>query len=391
MKKNFKIIFSPQKVKKKKIKNRRLKYGIRYKKRFNKRTYDIGEYILIKFIIVIIFLIVYFLINKNTIQRFHKFYPIFDLKTLHNTYNYSMIYDEYNETIDESYKYLQNYFCENQNESMNQDYENKIQIAKVDFNGTNFDMFVYKVDDIVSGSIISSHQWEGFQTKEIIKALEFYSKKKNLQNKDVYFIDVGANVGWFTFFTGKYGYKVLSFEANEINNYILYKNYCLNKDVSLTIINKGLDEEDKKCILKTVIRNIGNGAIYCENREKNEPSYQDVFNNIELTKLSRYIKFLKDKNIALLKIDVEGDEGKVIKGGQELISKYHIPFISMEFCVSFLQSHQTNVLEFLKLFENNGYKFSLVDFFSKKYVSSEELIKNINNNNLYVVYEKFLD
>ena len=92
-----------------------------------------------------------------------------------------------------------------------------------------------------------------------------------------------------------------------------------------------------------------------------------------------------------MKIDVEGDEGKVIKGGQELISKYHIPFISMEFCVSFLQWHQTNVLEFLKLFENNGYKFSLVDFFSKKYISSEELIKNINNNNLYVVYEKFLD
>ena len=303
-----------------------------------------------------------------------------------------MIYDEYNETIDENYKYLQNYFCENQNESMNQDFENKIQIAKIDFNGTNFDMFVYKVDDILSSSIISSHQWEGFQTKEFLKALEFYSKKKNLQNKDVYFIDVGANVGWFTFFIGKYGYKVLSFEVNKINRYILYKNYCLNKDVSLTIINKGLDEEDKKCILKTSTRNVGNGAIYCENREKNHPFFnQDIFNNIEITKLSRYIKFLKDKNIAILKIDVEGDEGKVIKGGQELISKYHIPFISMEFCVSFLQWHQTNVLEFLKLFENNGYKFSLVDFFSKKYVSSEELIKNINNNNLYVVYEKFLD
>ena len=154
------------------------------------------------------------------------------------------------------------------------------------------------------------------------------------------FIDVGANVGWFTFFIGKYGYKVLSFEVNKINSYILYKNYCLNKDVSLTIINKGLDEEDKKCILKTSTRNIGNGAIYCENREKNHPFFNlDIFNNIEITKLSRYIKFLKDKNIALLKIDVEGDEGKVIKGGQELISKYNIPFISMEFFVNFLQWH----------------------------------------------------
>ena len=158
MKNNYKLIFSPKKVKKRKIKNRKLKYGIGYEKRFNKRTYDIGEYILGKFIIVIIFLIVYFLIYRITIKRVHKFDPIFDKKTLLNTYNYSMIYDEYNETIDENYKYLQNYFCGNQNESMNQDFENKIQIAKIDFNGTNFDMFVYKVDDILSSSIISSHQ-----------------------------------------------------------------------------------------------------------------------------------------------------------------------------------------------------------------------------------------
>ena len=76
----YKIIFPPKNVKKRKIKNRRLKYGIRYRKGFNKITYDIGEYILGKFIIVIIFLIVYFLICRIAIKRNHKFYPIFSLK-----------------------------------------------------------------------------------------------------------------------------------------------------------------------------------------------------------------------------------------------------------------------------------------------------------------------
>jgi hypothetical protein len=127
-----------------------------------------------------------------------------------------MKYDEYNEIIDENYKSLQNYFCDNPNENLNQEFENKIKIAKIDFQGQNFEMFVYKIDDIVSNSIIQNHQYEGGYAKKFLNALEFYSKKKGLENKDIYFIDVGANIGCHTFLIGKHGYKILSFEANNI-------------------------------------------------------------------------------------------------------------------------------------------------------------------------------
>ena len=53
------------------------------------------------------------------------------------------------------------------------------------------------------------------------------------------------------FFLGKYGYQIISFEPSQLNTYILKKNYCLNKDVKTTIINKGLYKEDKKCDLYT--------------------------------------------------------------------------------------------------------------------------------------------
>ena len=212
-----------------------------------------------------------------------------------------------------------------------------------------------------------------------MNALQFYSKKKNLENKDIYFIDIGANIGCHSFLIGKHGYKVLSFEANKINTYILYKNYCLNKDINLTIINKGLDEEERICKLKIPLTNKGNGAIFCENREKTyEYFIGDDYDNIWLTKLSKYFKFLSEKNVALMKIDVEGYEGKVIKGGKEIISKYHIPFIMFEFSKEYFKFQQTNVLEFLTFFENNGYKFSAIDFFSKKYISSKELMKYSN-------------
>ena len=175
-------------------------------------------------------------------------------------------------------------------------------------------------------------------------------------------------------------------------NYILYKNYCINKDVNVTLINKRLDIEDKICTLKTVPFNRGNGMIFCENKEKSLINFiGDKFNNIELTKLNRYYKYLSNKNLAFIKIDVEGSEAIFLEGGKELITKYHVPFIKMEFEVKMIEVHRNNALEFLQFFENNGYKISLKDFFGKKYISSSELAKIKENNDLYIVYEKILE
>ena len=115
------------------------------------------------------------------------------------------------------------------------------------------------------------------------------------------------------------------------------------------------------------------------------------FNNIELVKLSRYYKYLSKKNLAFMKLDVEGSEANVIEGGKELITKYHIPFIKMEYQFKMIETHRTNPLEFLQFFENNGYKISLKDFFSKEYISSSELAQIKEYNELCIVYEKFLE
>ena len=84
-------------------------------------------------------------------------------------------------------------------------------------------MFVYKRSDAVSHVIRSSHKWEDSHTLNVLKALEYYSKKNNIENKDIYLLDIGSNIGWYTYYLGKYGYKILSFEANKINNYIYIK------------------------------------------------------------------------------------------------------------------------------------------------------------------------
>ena len=377
--------------------SRKTKFSYKYKNRIqSNNTTKIFIFVLFLVLILIIIGIFFYIlhsINSKKVFKVNELDSNLYLNNISNNYsNISLVYDEFDENINKQYILIQNNFCNKEEENKIQKYENLIKIAKVDFNSTNFSMYVYKTSDTVSRSIMYSHNWEANNTKKILKALEYYSEKKKLNKKDIYLIDIGANVGWYTYFLGKIGYNIMSFEASKINNYILYKNYCLNRDINVTIINKGLDVEDKKCKLKIVSYNIGDGMILCDNRDKLILDFNgEIFDDIELTKLGKYTKFLSEKNLAFIKLDVEGAEGTVFEGGKEIIDKYHVPFIMMEFEVRLLESHGTKVLNFLEFFENNGYKFSLIDFFSKEYISSSELIQIKRNKNLFVVYEKILE
>ena len=293
--------------------------------------------------------------------------------------------EEFNEFINEEYLLKQNDFCENQNKYYNYDFENKIKLEKVNFNNIIFSMFVYKNNDTVSSFLSNIKAWEKDDTDNIIKALTYFSKKKNLTEKDIYIIDIGGNIGWYTFLLGKCGYKILTFEPSKINYYILSKNYCLNKELNITLINKGLFSEEKKCYIYSYKNNIGNGMINC-NKKYNENNINN--GEIILTKLSNYISFFMNKNLALIKIDIEGSEGKAFESGIELLTEYHVPFIFMEFTPKALISYGTDPKKFLEIFINNGYKINLLNFFEKKTYEIEYFLKEPIN--LYIVYSKIL-
>ena len=250
-------------------------------------------------------------------------------------------------------------------------------------------MYVYKKNDVVSNNILRTKTWESLTTKNILNALFYYTKKYNLSNNDSFIIDIGANVGWFSFFLSKYKYKIIAFEPSQLNYYILRKNFCINRDSNIIIINKGLYTEDKKCDLYNLKGNIGNGMIICDNVSENN-SLKNLFKTgeIVLTKLSNYIPFIKN-NLVLIKMDVEGSEGKVIEGGIELITKYHIPFIVLEFTPSSLKLHGTDPNKFLQIFLNNGYNISPSKFLDKKKYTIDNIIKLVKSLiNLYMTYSK---
>ena len=116
-------------------------------------------------------------------------------------------------------KYVTNqkYFCENQNLFYNENFENRIKTTDVNFQNKIYNMFVYKYSDRVSKVIIRKKSWEIKETKNLLEALYYYSNKKNIKNEDIYIVDIGANIGWYSILFGKYGFKVISFEPTKIN------------------------------------------------------------------------------------------------------------------------------------------------------------------------------
>ena len=250
-------------------------------------------------------------------------------------------------------------------------------------------MYVYESIDRVSHSIINSGSWENVSTYKILNCLNYYSEKKRLSKNNITIIDIGANVGWYSFYLANSGYELYSFEASRINNYILKKNFCLNESNKITIINKGISTENEKCLLHHPPNNIGNAVILCGENENIGMNSEYLAEEIEFTKLSNYFIFLSKKNIALIKIDVEGYEGKVITSGIEFINKYHVPFLFMELRNDYLKMQGTDTKKLLEIFEQNGYLFSTDNFFSNSYLPIEKILK-LKSTNLYIIHSKFL-
>ena len=293
---------------------------------------------------------------------------------------------EFNEVINEKFKQKQINFCNNISKYLNKYFENQIKLSEAHFNNITYNMFVYKENDIVSNTISDNHHYEKDETYNILDGLNFYSKKKNLINNNIYIIDVGGNVGWYTLILGKLGYNLVTFEPLKMNYYILNKNYCLNKEINVTLINKGLFPEEKRCYIYSPGNNIGDGITNC-----NGKILENSVNNGEiiLTKLSNYMSYFENKNLAMIKMDIEGLEGKAFESGIEFITNYHVPFIFMEFNPKYLRGYGTNPQEFLENFINNGYKINVLNFFEKTNYDIKFLIESVRN--LYLVYTPFLN
>lgn len=188
-------------------------------------------------------------------------------------------------------------------------------------------------------------------------------------------LDVGAHIGYFTLIlaraVGSSG-KVFAFEPESKNFSMLQKNIEANKFKNVILENFALSSVSGKANLFLDKDNLGNMSFSASNIP-NESLNGKI--EVESKTLDDYTKKI-DGKINFIKMDVQGAEGLVLRGGAGLI-KNQKPTLLLEFWPYGLKNNGTDPLELLNGLRAAGYKFFILD--AKKQLLKEKSPEDIMN------------
>lgn len=146
--------------------------------------------------------------------------------------------------------------------------------------------------------------------------------------------DIGANIGLTALLFSDLASKVIAFEPSPSTYEILNKNLLRAHVSNIETINFGLGEQTENLTITFARNNRSGGYI----SDKIRPKIGHVTEQICIDTLDRFFAN-SDAPPSFLKIDVEGFEMHVIKGGDKFLRK-HRPTVVMEmnhFCLDVLQ------------------------------------------------------
>ena len=162
--------------------------------------------------------------------------------------------------------------------------------------------------------------------------LALQETKERMPHKDIYMIDVGANIGWFTLTAASRGFKVISFEPFLDNQFYLKQSIQSNPEFApnIQVFETALGNKNKNCSIYSTNTNLLNGFLRCD-KDKVDNNLQ-LRANAKLSTLDSYISVLpEDAQVGVIKIDTEGMDYFVLKGGSEFIKKHRPRYIQCEY------------------------------------------------------------
>lgn len=177
--------------------------------------------------------------------------------------------------------------------------------------------------DFVSQGIMKSGVWELQEVKTVLQGLQRVSttgySHMNAsalipQEERAVLLDIGANIGIFSFVAAALGYNVYSFEAMPRNVAALHQTLCWNPDLlkTLTVFPYGLAEEERGCLILSDSINVADGHVVCNQEEL------DANGGDKTSRGSTYTvtldNYLAGVHVDVVKIDVEGYEPHVLAG-----------------------------------------------------------------------------
>ena len=214
-------------------------------------------------------------------------------------------------------------------EGINTSTMNHVVLSSPPFLGQR-SMFLYPANDIVSNAI-KAGGWEQPEIEQFLWAMH-QTLPPDAPPTDL-FVDIGANVGWFTLNIASRGYQVDAFEGMESNQKLIEATKCANPDLrsKINLHKHGLGSESKTCYVFSGLDNEGDGVTECawkseEEAKKRVPANYALRGKIEITRLDSVLK----TSIKAMKMDTEGYEPFILEGASGLFKDHKIWFIALE-------------------------------------------------------------
>lgn len=210
-------------------------------------------------------------------------------------------------------------------------------------------LFVREKDErTVPIEIINFGSYEKEEWKQVLTFL-------NTKNPETIF-DIGGNIGYISLLLKKAypNAEIHTFEPIHSTFDVLKKNCELN-DCELKINECGLSDKSGYFTYYFYPEDSGNSSM---RNLSNRESVEEI--KAEVKTLDSYVEENGVENIDFMKIDVEGAEFSVLKGGAETLKKYHpIMFVELlrKWSAPFGYKPQ-DVIDYLKDFGYNCYVFS---------------------------------
>jgi FkbM family methyltransferase len=174
------------------------------------------------------------------------------------------------------------------------------------------------------------------------------------------FFDVGANVGLFTLPTAKKvgNGKIFSFEPCARTHERLLNNVKLNDLRNVSVMRAALGDVEGQAVLH--VNRKGKDGLNTLGTPTHE--YADVVGEeiVQTTKLDAFVRHFEISRVDVMKVDVEGGELLVFRGGAGLLGRADAPLILYE--SGFLsKGFGYHPVESMWLLQKHGYTMFVID------------------------------